>query len=321
MDFVGKRMYATVFSLAILLISIVLFVKPGPNWGIDFVGGTEIMMRFTGEVDIGELRGSIDSLNLGDVQIQRLGMGQEPGTGGNDFLIRVEKIEAVEEEVETGESGEDSAQKKVTREIEEKVKEMVGSDGYIIMQVNYVGPRVGVELKQRGIQAVLYAIIGILIYVALRFEFRFALGAVAALVHDAIISTGVFVFLNKEFNLAIIAALLAIIGYSVNDTIVVYDRIRENMRRLRRLTFIEMVNVSVNETLSRTLLTSTTTLIAVLFLWFLGGGVIRDFSLILFVGIIIGTYSTIYIASSIIIFWESMRAGRRTAAEPIVKKG
>jgi preprotein translocase subunit SecF len=342
LDFVGKRLYALVISIIAFILSLVSFAVPGPNWGIDFMGGTEVQIRFSKDIQVADLRTAVNSLNLGDVQIQKLGMMEEMGTGAQDFLIRVEKVETGEEETEGQENQEkpetekqmqeegeedtedrtyEHVRKRVSTLIEEKIRELAGAENYKILQVNYVGPKVGRELKQRGIQAVIYAIIGILIYVAFRFEFRFALGAVAALTHDALISTGIFVFLHRELNLPIVAALLAIIGYSVNDTIVIYDRIRENMKRLRRLSFIEMINVSVNETLSRTLLTSMTTLIAVLFLWILGGGIIRDFSLIMFVGIIIGTYSTIYIASSIIIFWEGMRARRRTVVETTPKKG
>ncbi len=314
LDLIGKRIYAVIASVIVFGLSIGSFIWPGPNWGIDFVGGTEIQVRFDKEIKVGELRSEINSLGLGDVQIQRLGDVGEAAQGEPDFLIRVERLEAEEE-------AEDIPQKRVSSMIEEKLDEIVGDGKYLILQVNYVGPRVGEELKSRGIQAIIYAIIGILIYVAVRFEFRFSLGAVTALTHDAIIAIGVFVAINKEFNLPIIAALLAIIGYSVNDTIVIFDRIRENMRRLKRLPFIEMVNVSVNETLSRTLLTSLTTLLAVVSLYILGGGVIRDFSLIMFVGITIGTYSSIYVASSMVVFWEEFRARRRTTTPPIPKRG
>lgn len=304
LDLVGKRNYMAVVSLVLFITSIVLFMRPGPNWGIDFIGGSAIQVRFESEVKVGELRVWMDQLNMGDVQIQRLGSVEEADRGKMDFLIRVENIEQSEDE--------GAPQKRISAMVAEKLDEMAGRENYSIMSVDYVGPRVGKELKTKGIQAILYAIIGILIYVAVRFEFRFALGAVLALTHDAIISTGAFVAMNKEINLAIIAALLAIIGYSVNDTIVIFDRIRENMRRHKRLGFIEMVNVSINETLSRTLLTSFTTLIAIVCLYILGGGIIRDFSLIMFVGIVIGTYSSIYVASSMVIYWESYRAGKRT---------
>jgi preprotein translocase subunit SecF len=314
LDLIGKRVYAAVASVIILGFSLASFVWPGPNWGIDFVGGTEIQARFEKEIKVGELRSAINSLGLGDVQIQRLGALGEASQGEQDFLIRVERLGA-------GEEAEDIPQKRVSLMIEEKLNEVVGAGKYLILQVNYVGPRVGKELKSRGIQAIIYAIIGILVYVAIRFEFRFSLGAVVALTHDAIISIGVFVAIHKEFNLAIIAALLAIIGYSVNDTIVIFDRIRENMRRLKRIPFIEMINVSVNETLSRTLLTSFTTLIAVISLYILGGGIIRDFSLIMGVGIIIGTYSSVYVASSLVVFWEGFRARRRTTVPSVPKRG
>lgn len=304
-DFVGYRVAALLVSLAFIVVSLAgIFFWPGPNWGIDFAGGAEIQVAFKDHLDeagIAKLRSAMESLNLGEVKVQEwLEIGQEQS---NKYLIRLESL-GLDEEAQESENE--------ISPVETKLAEEYGKDGFEILKTDYVGPKVGAELRNKGILAIGYAIVLILIYITLRFEFRYALGAVIALLHDVAITTGAFVWTQKEFNLAIIAALLTIVGYSLNDTIVVYDRIRENVRRMKRLSFIEMINASVNETLSRTILTSATTLVVVFFLWLLGGGVIHDFAFALLVGVMVGTYSSIFVASSFVIFWESLRARKRS---------
>ena len=188
--------------------------------------------------------------------------------------------------------------------IKEGLRKAFGEGSFEIRRVEMVGPKVGKDLRQKGIKAIIFALIGILIYVSWRFEFRFAVGAVVALAHDVMITLGVFSLLDKEISLPVLAAFLTIVGYSLNDTIVVYDRIRENMRKRGNEPFSRVINRSINETLSRTILTSLTTLIVVVVLFVLGGGVIHNFALALLVGIIVGTYSSIYVASPVVLYWQ-----------------
>jgi preprotein translocase subunit SecF len=211
----------------------------------------------------------------------------------NEYLVRVDQLETDLDAL--------------SQRIEKALRDRFGADSTEVRRTELVGPKVGAELRRKGFLAVLYSIIGILIYVAWRFEFRFGLGAVLALVHDALITIGCFSFLNKEIDLPEVAAVLTVIGYSVNDTIVVFDRIRENMRKIRKQSLVKVINSSVNETLSRTLLTSGTTLITVIALFFLGGPVIHNFAFALLVGITVGTYSSIFIASPIVLFWDYLK--------------
>jgi preprotein translocase subunit SecF len=322
-DFVGRRRLFVGISLAVIFASLIgIFISPGPNWGIDFKGGTEIDVKFTAPIKIEELRNAVESLHLGDVKIQSVNeAGAESQT---NFLIRMEQL--TEEEplpTKAEKSGEPTPAASPTDQkaagdkagiVAAKLTEVFGPDSFEITKSDTVGPRVGKELRNKSVMAIVYAIAMLLVYIALRFELKYAIGAILALIHDVIITTGAFVFSQKEFNLPIIAALLTIVGYSLNDTIVVFDRVRENLRRMRKLEFNDMVNVSVNETLSRTLLTAGTTLITVFFLWWLGGGVIQDFAFALMVGIIVGTYSSIFIASAFVIEWEARKAKGRSPA-------
>jgi len=304
-DFIGKRNLFFIISSVAILLGIGSFFWPGANWGIDFKGGTELRVRFTKKIGIGEVRQTIESMNLGDTQIQNLQpLIGEQAKAGNDYLIRVEKLGA----------GQGSATARGSQIVEQKLQEKFGKDSFQILSVNYVGPKVGRELKSRGVQAMIFALIGIMIYVALRFEFAYGIGALASLAHDAIVTAGAYVIFQREWSLSIIAALLTMIGYSVNDTVVIYDRIRENIKRARKGTLHEIVNISVNETLSRTLLTNFTVMMVVLLLFVLNQGIIRDFSLIFIVGGITGTYSTIYIASSVVLLVEELK-GRKPAPE------
>ncbi|MBN2705083.1 MAG: protein translocase subunit SecF, partial [Deltaproteobacteria bacterium] len=235
-----------------------------------------------------EIRQALAPVDMGDIAIQKF---DDQTT--NEFLIRVEQSK--------------SDLVGLSDEIKLMLDKVFGSDNVDVRRVEMVGPKVGKDLRRQGLLAIIYAMIGILIYITLRFEFRFALGAVLALIHDVMITVGVFALLDKEFSLSIVAALLAIVGYSLNDTIVVYDRIRENMKSGARLDFVKVVNSSINQTLSRTTLTSLTTLLVLLSLFFLGGGVIHDFAFAMIVGVVVGTYSSIFIASPVVILMQAKK--------------
>lgn len=288
LNFVGRMKIASFASIIVIIISIVsLALHGGPNLGIDFSGGTQVQIKFENEIQVKEIRDSLETISLGNSIIQQFGH-----KGNNEFLIKTEKST--------------SELKGLSTNIEEALTAQFGKDAYEVRRVEVVGPKVGTDLRQKGMLAMLYAIIGILIYITWRFEFRYAIGAIIALIHDVIITVGIFSLLDKEFSLPIIAALLTIIGYSLNDTIVVYDRIRENLRKVRRQNLSEVINASINQVLSRTILTSGTTLLVVGALFFLGGAVIHDFAFALLVGVVVGTYSSIFIASPTILAWETL---------------
>ena len=290
-DFINKRRLFITLSSIIILIGVISFVfRGGFNFGIDFAGGTLIQLKFEKDTGINSVRKALKSISLGDSVIQHFG-------GSKEILVRVEKSKSSLEGLRT--------------DIKKALMEHPELGKFEIERTEMVGPQVGKELREKALLAITYALLGIILYVAWRFEFRYGVGAIIALVHDVLITLTAFLVTNKEINLPIIAALLAIIGYSLNDTIVVFDRIRENLRIRRKEAFEVTINNSINETLSRTLLTSLTTLIVVLALFFLGGEVIHDFSFALLVGIIVGTYSSIFIASPILIMWQP-KTKRRT---------
>jgi len=279
-DFVGKKTIALIISLICVALSVLLLIIKGPNYGIDFIGGTIIDVKFEKSISLEGLRVILDSIGLKDAIIQP--------SGKNEYLIRTKaSSEALEG---------------VRRSLESKMGEML-KEKFEIRQLEMVGPKVGKDLKNKGLKAMIFVLIGLLIYISWRFEFRFAIGAIIALIHDVLITLGAFTLSGREFNLPIVAALLTILGYSLNDTIVVYDRIRENMKKIEG-SLERLINRSINEVLRRTILTSFTTIIAVLMLFVFGAGVVKDFSFTLIIGIIVGTYSSIYIASPIVIFLE-----------------
>jgi len=285
-DFMSKRSLAVFISAAMILISVVsLAVHGGPNYGIDFAGGTLVQIRFATPVTVAEIRTALNEAGLTGGLVQ--GFGAE---GKGEYLIRLQSSSSDLEGLSTT--------------VSQALSTRFGSETVEIRRTEMVGPKVGKDLRQKGINAIVFALVGILIYISWRFEFRFAVGAVLALAHDVIISVGALSLADKEFSLPVLAALLAIVGYSLNDTIVVYDRVRENMRRTRKQAFPLVVNASINETLSRTILTSGTTLIVVVILFIMGGGVIHDFTFTLLVGIVVGTYSSIFVASPIVILWQ-----------------
>lgn len=277
--FLGLRRLSYAGSGLLMLASVVLFFTAGLNYGIDFRGGTLIEVRTkTAAADLGALRSQLGALGLGDVQIQEFG-------APNDVLIRIE-----------AQPGGDAAQQQAVQ----KVQAALG-DAVEYRRVEVVGPTVSGELIQAGTIAVLVAIGAILLYIWFRFEWQFAIAAVAALIHDVTLTIGLFCALQLEFNLSIIAAILTIVGYSLNDTVVVFDRIRENLRKFKKMPLEELLDLSINETLARTTMTSFTTLLAILALYIFGGEVIRGFTFAMMWGVIIGTYSSIFIASPLLL--------------------
>jgi preprotein translocase subunit SecF len=279
---------STIVNLAVL---VMLFIK-GPNLGVDFAGGTVVQLKFQQQVSIPDIRRALESVNLGGSEIQDFGR-----EGDNEYLIRLEKTS-----VEIGALGE---------QIKKALADQFGPDKFEIRRIEFVGPKIGEDLRRRGVMSVIVATIMMGVYIWLRFQFRFGIGAVIALIHDVLVTVGALMLANYEFDLTIIAALLTIVGFSVNDTVVICDRIRENMRKIKRETLEAIVNTSINETLSRTILTTGAALMVLLALYILGGAVIRPFAFALIVGFISGVYSTIFIASPVILFWEKRSKSRR----------
>ncbi|MFT5508086.1 MAG: preprotein translocase subunit SecF [Hyphomicrobiaceae bacterium] len=299
LPFVKFSRLAFMISMAAMALSLAIWGVFGLNFGVDFNGGSMIEMRSTsGPANISQLRNKAGSLGLGDVQITSFGSPQ-------DVLIRVEQ-----------QSGGEKAQQEALG----KIVSAVGA-GYEQRRVEVVGPAVSGELRQTGIIAVLCSILAIIAYVWFRFEWQFAIGAVVALTHDVLITIGVFSLMQFEFDLSTVAALLTILGYSVNDTVVVADRIRENLRKYKRMDLPALLNQSINETLSRTLMTSLTTLIVLIALYVLGGEVIRNFTFAMMFGVVIGTYSSIFIAAPLLQFlgvkrdWSGVTKGAPAASQ------
>ncbi|MEK7790640.1 MAG: protein translocase subunit SecF [Deltaproteobacteria bacterium] len=282
-DFMGKRNLFIGISLAFIVFSALVFVTRGLKFGIDFAGGTEIQVKFLKPLDSLQIRKLLTEAGYLDSSVQHFGK-EESG----EYLVRLE------------ESG--SGFQSVAQKLLPLFTRVVGEGNAQIEKVEIVGPRVGGDLKKRGAWALFYSLLGILIYVAIRFDYRFSPGGVVALIHDVIISLGVFAFFGKRFDLTILAAVLTIIGYSINDTIVIFDRIRENIKKHQGLDIAAIVNRSVNETLSRTILTGLTTFFMLLALFFFGGEVIHDFAFIMLVGMVVGTYSSIFIASPVFLY-------------------
>ncbi|MET0071917.1 MAG: protein translocase subunit SecF [Candidatus Thiodiazotropha sp.] len=286
LDLMGKRNIALVFSAVLLLIAVGSIIARGLNLGIDFTGGTLVEVGYPQAVELPVVREALARDGFDDAVIQHFGTSK-------DVLVRLAPREDIESAVLS----------------DRAFSAMQGIDSQVdLRRVEFVGPQVGDELTEDGGLAMLYALIGILIYVGLRFEYRFAVGSVIALVHDVLITIGFFALFQVEFDLPVLAAVLAVIGYSLNDTIVVYDRIRENFRKIRKGDAVDVINTSVNQTLSRTLITSGTTLLVLVALFLFGGEIIHGFALALIVGVVIGTYSSIYVASSSVIFMGVSRA-------------
>ena len=274
LDFLGRRRAALFLSAGLLAVSILSLVVRGLDFGIDFTGGTLIEIGYSEPAELDPIRNALEGAGFGEAAVQHFGTAR-------DVLVRL---------APRGELSRAELSSQVLRVLQE-------GETVTLRRVEFVGPQVGDELTEDGGLAMLIALFGILVYVWLRFEYRFALGAIAALVHDVLITLGFFSVLGLEFDLTVLAAVLAVIGYSLNDTIVVFDRVRENFRRVRRGSTEEVMNRSLNQTLSRTLMTSFTTLLVLVTLFALGGELIRGFATALIVGVVIGTYSSIYVAS------------------------
>jgi preprotein translocase subunit SecF len=289
-DFVGKRNMAFMISVLLILIGIgSLIMKGGPNYGVDFAGGTLVQLRFEKNTTPTEIKDALIPAVLDAATVQQF------GDDANEYLIRAQES--------------DNGLQGLGTKILAALEPVYGAGQVDMRRIEMVGPQVGQELRKQGLMAILYAMIGILVYITWRFEFRFAIGAIVALVHDVLLTLGAFSLFGKEIDLPIIAAFLAIIGYSLNDTIIVYDRIRENVGKYHDSGFTVTVNRSINETLSRTILTSGTTLLVVVALFLFGGGVIHNFAFALLVGVVVGTYSSIFVASPILIAWQEKSAG------------
>lgn len=362
-DFVAKRKVAMTFSAILVTLSWVAFAVIGPNWGIDFTGGTEIHLRFADKVEINEVRSALRTLGLSDDTVQAIN-----GTDSNEFAVRIQDAEFGMEELridvesilaesfgadwvedlavnaEVGarfvvthkatdrqdlrtidgvlaSGGLPDAQVQNGKEeheivilvpglaqrIQERIAEAIGDREFEVLSIDAVGPKVGGELRRQGFISIAATLGLVLLYVGFRFDIGFAPGAILALFHDVSITIGIFVLTQLEFSLPMIGALLTIVGYSLNDTIVIYDRIRENRDRYRRTDLPGLINVSINETLTRTVATSVTTLCAITMFMLIGGPVIRNFAFAMFLGIIFGTYSTMFVASPMILIMEDVK--------------
>jgi preprotein translocase subunit SecF len=359
-DFIGLRHKAGIVSGILVLLSLVLFIAKGPNWGIDFTGGTEVQLVFEEPIDIGDIRDSLTSLGLSGDSVQQINdpadhefivrlrdttfgtdvhraavLGALQGAYGAEWIL-ADRLDAQVDAELTIEHGEPSRSVTEIQEVvsglegigvnahpdentfsvtlpplavqvEKTLKGALPGRNVKISGVSSVGPKVGGNLRRQGFVAMLATLALVLIYIGFRFDLTFAPGAIVALFHDVTITIGIFVLIQHEVNLSMIGALLTIIGYSLNDTIVIYDRIRENMERYRRTDMGKLINDSVNETLARTVATSMTTLVAISAFLFMGGPVIETFALAMMIGVVVGTYSTVFVASPMILLMEKVK--------------
>jgi preprotein translocase SecF subunit len=287
--FAEKRTICVGLSVILIVASIVLYFTRGLNYGIDFEGGIMLEVKTPQVAELAQIRSTLGTLGLGDVGIQTFG-------APNDILIRVEK-----------QPGGDEAQQAAVTKIKAALDKVIQGGKPDYRRTEVVGPKVSGELKQQGFIAMTLAILAMVIYVWFRFEWQFGVGTVLALIHDATLTIGFFSITRLEFNLSVVAAILTIVGYSMNDSVVVFDRIRENLRKYKKMGLVELINLSVNETLSRTIMTALTTLLALVALFFFGGEVIRAFSAAMLFGVFIGTYSSIYVGAPVLI-WFNLRS-------------
>jgi preprotein translocase subunit SecF len=295
--FVRYQRLGYAISGALIVLSLLLLPTKGLNFGIDFQGGILIEVRVPGPTaDLGAMRATLGDLGLGEVALQEFG---EP----TDVLIRIER-----------QAGGEEAQLAAVDRVKAALAERFGED-VSYRRVEFVGPKVSGDLFWAGTQAVVYALIAILAYIWFRFEWQFAVGAIVALIHDVVLTLGIFSLLGLEFNLSTVAALLTIVGYSLNDTVVIYDRVRENLRRYKSMSLPELIDRSINETLARTVMTSLTTLLALVALFVFGGPVIRGFTFAMIWGVVVGTYSTIYIASPLLLHLNLRRESVAAATQ------
>ena len=279
-NFSSKFKHANIFSLTIFFVSIILIMFKGLNFGIDFKGGTLIELR-SNNTETSSIRDALKKMDLGDINVKKFGKD-------GDFLIKVEQ------------KGDNN---KLIPEIKKNLSDNLNSD-VNFRRIENVGPKVSAELLQSGIIAISLSLAAMLFYIWVRFEWQFSIGSIIALFHDVVITLGIFSFLSLEINLSIIAAVLTIVGYSMNDTVVIYDRIRENLGKFHKLDISNIANLSINETLARTIITSITTLLALFSIFILGGEILRGFSFAMILGVLIGTYSSIFVASPILKFFK-----------------
>ena len=282
LNFSSKFIVANLFSVILFSLSVLFIIFKGLNYGIDFKGGTLIELRTNTNVNASSIRSTLYNMNLGDVNVKKF--GQE----GN-FLIKVEQR--------------DSNDNKIIPKIKKDLSKNLNAE-INFRRVENVGPKVSAELLESSVIAITLSLVAMLFYIWIRFEWQFSVGSIIALFHDVVITLGIFSVLSLEINLSIIAAALTIVGYSMNDTVVIYDRIRENLNKYNKLTISEIANLSINETLARTIITSVTTLLALLSIFILGGEILRGFSFAMILGVIIGTYSSIFVASPILKYFK-----------------
>ena len=296
-DFIGKRFIAFALSGFLIVASLFLLATKGLNYGIDFTGGTLVEIKVPDAApDLGALRNGLNDLGLGAMSIQEFG-------APDDLLIRMPEQEA-------GKEDRAEAQNQALQTLKDYLGSQFESVDY--RRTEFVGSQVGEELKKQGIYAVLFSILGMLVYIWFRFEWQFSVAAIIALIHDSLATIGLFALTQMEFNLSTVAAILMIAGYSINDTVVVFDRIRENLRKFKKMPIFDLLNNAINQTLSRTLMTSVTTLLALVALWTFGGEVIRGFVNALIFGILIGTYSSVFVASPVLTFLNIRRNQENT---------
>ena len=280
-NFSSKFRLANIFSLVLFVISVVFIIFKGLNYGIDFKGGTLIELR-SNNTDASTIRSLLNNMDLGDVNVKNFGQD-------GDYLIKVEQKE--------------SNDNKIIPQLKKNLSDNLSTE-VNFRRVENVGPKVSSELLQSGIIAISLSLAAMLFYIWIRFEWQFSIGSIIALLHDVVITLGIFSILSLEINLSIIAAVLTIVGYSMNDTVVIYDRIRENLNKYNRLNIREIADLSINDTLARTIITSVTTLLALFSIFILGGEILRGFSFAMILGVIIGTYSSIFVASPILKFFK-----------------
>ncbi len=302
-DFVENRKYGYLFSGTLILITLILLVVRGINYGIDFRGGVSMRVKFDQSVTSKDIRKSLEKIGYGNAEIKET-MLKTPNGVEKEMIIQVELTRKP-----------DVIASKVTEQLKKDYPK-----GLDIRSIDTVGPKIGGELRKAAIWAILFSLLLILIYITFRFEFRFAVGAIVPLFHDVLITLGFFLIFNLEISLAVVAAFLTIVGYSLNDTIVVFDRIRENLKLKRREDFTTIINESINETLSRTVITSFTTFLVILVLFLFGGEVIHNFSFAMLVGVVIGTYSSIFVAAPLLVEWENISPRHKKIIDVRTKK-
>jgi len=291
-DFIGAKKYTLWISALAMLVTLgSILYHGGLRNGVDFAGGLVLQIKFSKPVDISEVRNALEASGSKEAVVQNFG-------GANEFLIRVEKSS---EDLEA-----------VSKKIQATLQERFQGKALEILRAEVVGPMVGRDLKQKAMWAVILSLLGIMVYIALRFhKFSYGLGGLVSLFHDIIVTYGAISVLNLEYNLTLMAVVLTVIGFSINDTIVIFDRVRENMKKMRKTDLVTVFNESINECLGRTVLTTGTVMISVLILFFFAGQVLHEFTVALIVGIVTGTYSTVYIASPVVLYWEEYVTNRR----------